>query len=178
MLADKPAAAGPEDARRVRLVDHQHGSVSCRRCGDLGKRREVAVHAEYGFGDDQPAPGGFLCQQFLEMRDIVVPETQERGAAERDGIDQAGVHELVGEDRVVAAHDGGNDAGIGQESAAEQQRGRIALEVGDSLFEFLVEGKGPGDQPGRRGARAELIERTFRGGDDTGMCRKAQVIVA
>ena len=112
------------------------------------------------------------------MPDIVVAEPHQLGAAERDRIDEAGVNELVGKDRVVTADERRDDTGIREVAAAENQRGGIALEVGQAPFELLVDGQRAGDQARSGRSRAILVERLPCGGNHARMFRQAQIVVA
>ena len=50
---DRAAAARPDRAGRVRLVDHQPAAVAAGQLDQLLQRRDVAVHREDAVGDDQ-----------------------------------------------------------------------------------------------------------------------------
>ena len=50
-----PAPRAPEHAERVGLVDHQPGAEARAQIGDLGQRRDVALHREHAVDDDEDA---------------------------------------------------------------------------------------------------------------------------
>jgi hypothetical protein len=52
----RAAAARPDHAEAVRVVEQQPRIVALGERDQLGQRRDVAVHAEYRVRDDQPAP--------------------------------------------------------------------------------------------------------------------------
>ena len=63
------AAARTEHAGGVGFVDHQHRVVPPRQFGQLGQRRQVAVHAEQAVGHDQPAAvAAGLVEQGIDAR--------------------------------------------------------------------------------------------------------------
>ncbi len=55
-VVDRPASVASEDARRVGIVDVDDGIGLLGGLDDLGKPRDVAVHAEDAVGDDQDGP--------------------------------------------------------------------------------------------------------------------------
>ena len=77
------------------------------------------------------------------------------GSAELAGVDHAGMDELIGKDQVVAAGQHRDGAGVGHVARAENEGGRIAFLSGQAIFELLVNGQRPGDQP--RGRRADAV---------------------
>ena len=92
-------------------------------------------------------PGSFWSslQQLFGVGDIFVAEDFDLGAGEARAVDDAGVVELVGEDEVFFAEDGGDGAGVGGESGLEDDAGLDVLEGGDLFFELHVDAHGSGD---------------------------------
>ena len=103
------------------LVEQQQRAVLLLQCDDLGERAEVAVHAEDRLGDDEDAGvvgglGAGGLEQAGEFLQVVVGEDADGGAGEAGTIDQAGVAELVEDDGVALAGEGGQDADGGGEA--------------------------------------------------------------
>ena len=69
----------------------------------------IAVHAEDALGDqDNPAIG--LVMRFDKpagLGEVVVPVTDAPGCREADAVNQAGMYELVGQDKGLGIADGG-----------------------------------------------------------------------
>ncbi len=111
------------------------------------------------------------------MGDVFVAEDFDPGAGEARAVDDAGVVELVGEDEVFFAEDGGDGAGVGGEAGLEDDAGFDAFEAGDFFFELHVDAHGAGDGADGAGANAVLL----RGGDggfaEFGVVAEAEVVV-
>ena len=156
-LRGHPCAVGPPHAGGMGFVDHQIGAGFRRGGGDVRERRDVPVHAEDGFGDDEftgvRTGGGELGAQVF---DIVVAESPEARARQPAAVEQAGVREAVGKDVASRVEQCRDNSGGGHHAAAEQAGGGIAFEPGDGLFEFDMKGAGAGDESGGAGAGAEV----------------------
>ena len=61
-------AARAEHARRMRFVDQQHAVESLGQFGQFDQRRQIAVHAEDAFGDDQPAAKDAAAERQLRVQ--------------------------------------------------------------------------------------------------------------
>ena len=126
----------------MRLVDIQRRAVALRQLHQRRQIGAVAVHAEYRLGHDQLAARG-LAEQLIEMIEIVVAENLRRGAGQPASLHDAGVIELVAENRRTAGAlrsfgnccQCRNHRGVGLETGGEQQRCLAALEVGQPLFD-------------------------------------------
>ena len=66
--------------------------------------------------------------------DVLVREDVDLGAREAAAVDDAGVVELVGDDVVVLAEDGGDGAGVGGEAGLKDDAGFDVLEGGDAAL--------------------------------------------
>jgi hypothetical protein len=107
----------------VGLVDDRPRAVDVCQLGDVCERRDVAVHREDRVGDDQP-PGGalaVLAQRPVEVLDVAMAVDDDLGPREAAAVDDRGVVELVGEDRVPRARQRADDAEVRQVARAEQQ---------------------------------------------------------
>ena len=76
---------------------------------------------------------------------VFVAEDFNLGTREAGAVDDAGVIELVGEDEVLFAEDGGDGAGVGGEAGLEDDAGLDAFEGCDLLLELHVDAHGSGD---------------------------------
>ena len=151
-LGDGAAAARPERAGAVRVVDHHAHVVAPRELDDLLERRDVAVHREHAVGHDQRPAVVRVAQAPGQVVDVAVAVDERLGAREPAAVDDRRVVELVGEDDLAAARQRGHDAEVGEVAGAEQQRALRALERGEPLLEPPVQRHVARDQP--RGARA------------------------
>ena len=109
--AQKAAAAGSKDAQSVRLVDDQDAVGGGGLVRESGQGRRVAVHAEEGLGDEEPASKagtGAAAGRRLEHRrggKIAI-----RARASRNHRPRLAWVEFVGDDQVIAAGEGVSNA--------------------------------------------------------------------
>ena len=131
------AAARADEADRVGVVDHDERVVALGEIADAVEPGEVAVHREDAVGRDQPAtrPCGFL-EPRLELVHVAVRVAKPLGLAEADPVDDRGVVELVGDDRVLLAEERLEEAAVGVEARAEEDRVVGAEERRDPLLEL------------------------------------------
>src|ERR1035441_7825384 len=112
------------------------------------------------------------------MGDVLVAEDLDLRPRQARAVDDRGVVQLVGEDEVVLAEDGGNGAGVGGKAGLEDHARLDVLEGGDFLFQLHVDAHGAGDGAHGSGTCAVLL----RGGDgglaQLGVVAQAQVVVA
>ena len=87
-------------AARTRQLGQYGGVVAHEPCvvlagerGEIGQRREVALHAEYAVGHDEAVPVAcaLLGEQRARVRDVVVAELDDARAAELGAREQAAV---------------------------------------------------------------------------------------
>ena len=78
----------PEYAEAVRVVDHQPGVEAFGEFEERGQRRQVAVHAEHGVGEDQFAFGRARAKHPFERREIAMWIALAISARELHGVDQ------------------------------------------------------------------------------------------
>jgi hypothetical protein len=100
------------------------------------------------------------------------------GSGEAAAVDQGGVDVGVGDDRRLAAGQGGDRTHVGQEAGGEHQRRRRSAEAGQLVFQLGVQVGGAGDQAGA--GRAGSPAQGGRGGRaaDPFVAGQAQVVVA
>ncbi len=120
------------------LVDHQPAAVVTGQPRQLPQRRQVAVHREDPVGDDQRGAPLGLAQPPGEVLDVAVAVDEGLGPGEATAVDDAGVVELVGEDRLARPGEGRDRAGIRQVAGAEEQRRLVSLEAGQPLLQPAV----------------------------------------
>src|ERR1039458_10377407 len=112
------------------------------------------------------------------MGHVLVSKYLDGGAGEAGAVNNAGVVQLVGEDKVLFAEDGADGAGVGGKTALEDHACLYVLEASDLFLQIHVDAHGSGDRPHRSGADAK----SARGGDgglnQAGVIGQAQVVVA
>ena len=131
-MRERSAPAFAEHAEAVRVVDHQPGVVPLAQREQLRQRRDVAVHAEHRVGCHQLAAArrsSRACERARRGRGVDNPHL---GARQARAVDEAGVVELVGEHRVAAARQRGDEAEVREVARAEVQRARQAHERGEA----------------------------------------------
>ena len=117
-------------------------------------------------------------EKFFGVGDVFVAEDFDFGAGEAGTVNDAGVVELVGEDEVVFAEDGGDGPGVGGESGLEDDAGFDAFEGGDFFFELHMEAHGSGDSANSAGAYAVVADGGDGGFFEPGVVAEAEVVVA
>lgn len=182
------AASGfAHDAVPVGIVDDEQGVVLIAECAEPGEVGDVAFHREHAVGDDPDLPGdvrvilGFF-KRFTRgvhvgvLEDALLHALFDDGG-ESDGVDDAGVVELVGDDDVARFAAGGEE-GLGRVPAGDEGvRGLGAHVLGDGLLEGEVRGECAADEADGRGARAVLAEGLDAGLDDIGVVGEPEVVV-
>ena len=112
-----PRPCGADEADGVAVVDHDEGVVLLGEVADAGEVGDDAVHREDAVGGDQAGAGaGRFAQAALEVGHVVVGVAEAPGLAEADAVDDRGVVEGVGDDRVLLAEQGLEEAGVGVEA--------------------------------------------------------------
>ena len=96
-----------------------------------------------------------FAEQLFGVGDVFVAEDFDLRAGEAGAVDDGGVVELVGDDEVFFAEDGGDGACVGGESALKDDAGFDILEAGDFFFQLHVDFHGAGD--GADGAGADAV---------------------
>ncbi len=106
-----------------------------------------------------------LLQQLFEMLDVVMAEDVLLAAAPANALDHRGMVLLVGEDH-QPRHEplqGGKRRIVGDIGRGEQQRGLLAVQIGELSLELDVIVSRAGDIARAAGARADLLDRLVHG---------------
>jgi hypothetical protein len=98
-------------------------------------------------------------------------------AREARSVDDAGVVELVGEDKVVFTEDAGDGAGVGGESRLKNDAGFDTFEGGDLFFKLHVDAHGAGDSADGAGTYTVLFCSGDGGFFESGVVAEAEVVV-
>ena len=174
------AAARAVHADRVHFVDIGHRVVFVGEIADRVDRRDVAVHRIEALEDDQLGPrriGGL--QQFLEMRDVIVPPDHLVAAGLPHALDHRIVVERVRQDQAVRQELGdGRNAGLVRDVArCEQKCGFLAVQVGEFALQLDQRMVGAGDVAGAAGAGAHAGGDVDHGADHLRVLGHAEIIV-
>src|SRR5258708_4489629 len=86
-------------------------------------------------------------------------EDAELGAGQSGAVHDAGMHQLVENQDVVFAEQGGEGANGGGVTGGEGQRGSGAFESGECFLEFMKRRQRTANQPGGARARAKFFDR-------------------
>ena len=135
----RAAAAGAKMAGAVAIVDADNRVVLVGQLADVRQLRQVAVHAEDAVGEDhlESAVLG-LFELGLQIGHVVVLVAEALRLAQTDAVDDAGVVQLVAQDRVLLAEQWFEQPAVGVEAGDVEDRVFLAEEVGDRLFELPV----------------------------------------
>lgn len=178
-VIDGAAAVASEDAGGVGVVDHHDGSVFFGQVGELVDGADVAVHGEDAVGDDEFVAGlvGDFLQELFGVGDVLVAEDFDFCSGEARAVDDGGMVELVGDDEVFLAEDGGDGSGVGGEAALEDDAGFDIFEAGDFFFQFDVDFHGSGDGADGAGADTVVADGLDGGFSESGVVAEAEVVV-
>ena len=114
----------------------------------------------------------------LELGEIAIGVTQASGFAQPDAVDDAGVVERVGDDGVLFAEHGFEQATVGIQARGVQDGVLGAEELRQRRFELLVHGLRAADEAHRGHAITETVDGAMRRLADRGMIGQAQVVVS
>ncbi len=178
-MLDRALARLAQHADAVRVVDDHDRPMPARELDDLGELREVALHREDAVRDDQlaraPRRGGEPVPQSVHVR--VRVDDLRRRPREPDGVDEARVVELVGEDdrRLVGE---ARDAGLVRVPARDVGERRLgARDVRERALEREVRLEGAADEAHGCGARPVAAKTLDSRLDDLRMPREPEVVV-
>ena len=173
------AAAGlPHEAGGVGVVDQDERAVPLGQRHDLAQRRHVTVHGEDPVGHDHPEAGpGGVDELRLQVAHVRVLVDQPLRLAQPDAVDDGGVVQPVGEDRVVGAEQRLEDAAVGVEAGRVEDRVLHPEEGGHAPLQLQVQGLGPADEADAGHPVAPLLERAVGGGQQLGVPGQAEVVV-
>ncbi len=162
------------------FVDVHQRVVLLRQRGDFIKRGDEAVHREHAVGGDQLglAAGriGGLQLRF-QVGHVAVGVAETLGLAQAHAIDDGGVVQRVGDDRVVLAEQRLEQAAVGIEAGGVKDGVVLAEEVGNLLFQLLVQVLGAADEAHRGHAETMRVQRILGGLDQLRVVGQAQVVV-
>ncbi len=147
---------------------------------DLADRRDIAVHGiDRLEGDDLGAGGTGFLELALEIGQIVVAEHMTLAAGVADAGDHRGVVQRIGKDRAVgqAAAQGLQRRLVGDVARGEDQRRRLAVQIGQLALEQHVVMVGAGDVARAAGASARQIERCAHRLEHHRVLAHAEIIV-
>ena len=104
MMLRRAAAGGSQHAGRMAVIDDHRRIIALGQVANRRQRSHGAVHREDAIGDDQPSPRPLgLLQTAFQLGHVGVPIAEAPSLAQADAVDDAGVVQLVAEDRVVVA---------------------------------------------------------------------------
>ena len=161
------------------VVDHHDGAVFFGESGELVDGADVAIHRKDAVGDEEFAARLVLdfAEQLFGVGDVFVAEDFDLRAGEAGAVDDGGVIELVGDDEVFFAEDSGDGAGVGGESALEDDAGFDILEAGDFLLQLHVDFHGSGDGANGAGADTVVADGLDGGFTQFGVIAEAEIVV-
>ncbi len=149
--------------------------------GGLGERRErggVAVHAEEGLGDEQPAARRpRLVEEACGTVRVSVGIDGYSRPGEAAAIDDAGMVEGVGDDDVLGSGQCGQDAEVGLIARGEDECSLAAEKPGQRLLEQAVRGEVAGDQAGGGGTEAVAGGGGGGGGGQGRVLGQAEIVI-
>jgi hypothetical protein len=163
-------------AQRLGLVDHEASVVAAGQLGDALQGRALA-RGEQPVGHDQAAAPLCLEQPPLEVLDVPVVVDEGLGFGQPAAVQGGGVRARVHQHHLAGAGQGGHDAQQGEVARAHQQRGLVAVEVGQPLLEPAVDAHGAGHGPGGAGAGPVSHGRLGRGLAHARVVGQPQVVV-
>ncbi len=149
--------------------------------GEITDRAQIgdrAIHGKNPVGGDQPETRGLrLLQTRLEFVHVAVGITKALRLAEADAVDDRGVVERVGNDRVLLTEDGLEKAAVRIETRGIQNRVLGTKKFTEARLKFLVDALGAADEAHRGQSVSPTVERLVRGGDEFGVIGKAEIVV-
>ena len=112
------------------------------------------------------------------MGHILVPEDLDLRPRQPRAVNNAGVVQLVGQNKVFLAQNRAHRPRVGREPALEDHARLHVLEARNLFLQLHVDAHGSGDRPHRARPHAEGPRRGQRRLNQLGMVRQAQVVVA
>ena len=123
------------------------------------------------------APSLRLLQPRLQLTHVGIGEAVALGLAEPDAVDDRGVVQRIGDDRVLRPEQRLEHAAIRVEAGGEEDRIVLAEPARDPLLEPPMQRLRSADEAHGSHAEAELVERLARRRDDLRMIGKAEIVV-
>ncbi|KOT06761.1 8-amino-7-oxononanoate synthase domain protein [Burkholderia mallei] len=179
---ERAAALRAEHAEAVRVVDDEPRAVCLGERDEARERRDVAVHAEHGVGDDQLRRRVAGAQARVERVGVAVRVDLHVRARQPRAVDQRRMIERVGEDRRAAARERGERGEVRHVAGAEVQRarriGEAAGERGELVFERRVRARVAAEQMRAAAARAVAARAFGERFDEARMRGEPEIVVA
>src|SRR2546426_10238351 len=124
-MVHRAAPTAPENAGGMGVVHHHDAIVFFRQVAELRQRRDVAVHGEDAIGDQQLVAGEIfrLFASALAIGDVFVLENLDGGLGQAAAVNDGGVIQLVGNNQVLFAENGGDGARVGGETGLKHYAG-------------------------------------------------------
>ena len=127
----RAAAVLAHEADGVRIIDHHQGVVFFGQIADARQVGDDAVHRKNAVGGDDAEPGaGSLLELRFEIGHVVVFVAEPLGLAEPHAVDDAGVVQFVGDDRVFGPEERLEQPAVGVEAGGVEDRVLHAEELG------------------------------------------------
>jgi hypothetical protein len=135
----RAAASLPEKARGVRVVDHGESVILLRQLDDALQVGNNAVHGEASVRRDKAkARAAGFAQLCLQISHVVVLVTEALCFAEPDAVNNAGVVELIADDRIFGADQSFEEPAVGIKTRGIEDRLFGAQELGQRGFELFM----------------------------------------
>ena len=114
---------------------------------------------------------------FKTPDEVGVLEAESLRLAESDPVNDAGMIQLIAQDRVLGAEEGFKEPAVGVHARGVEDGIAGAQEPRDCLLELLMDCLGAADEADGRQAVAPACKRVTRGGHDLRMTGQAEVVV-
>src|SRR5262249_54998608 len=136
------------------------------------------VHAEDAVRGDQTQPGllRFLEPPF-QLGHVIVSVTEAVGLAQAHSVDDAGVIQLVRQDRVFFSKDRLEEPTVGVPARRVKDRVVLAEEAGNGSFKSLVQILGATDESHGGQTIPVMVETFVSSGDESGVIGEAKIVV-
>ena len=174
------AAAGlAHETHGVRIIHHHQGVVAVGQRADHREVGNVAIHRENAVRGNQFEPRAFGFHELsLQVFHVVVQVAKPLRFAQADPVNDAGMIQFIGDDGVFGSEQCLEEASIGIETGAIENRIFRSQELAEFRFELFVDALGAADESNAGQAIAPFIECGFCGGGDRRMLRQPEIIVS
>ena len=137
----RSAAIRSHHTRAVRIIDHDSRIKLFRQRTNLVKRRDIAIHGKDAIRDNQTLTHILGCNKRIpETIHIAVLVNAALCLRQTAAIDNRCMIQAIGDNRIFRFHNRRNRACIRCKSALENKDIFDMLELGNQLFELVVEG--------------------------------------
>ena len=136
MFTSTPAIFA-QHADGMRVVHHQHRMMCLAQLGNLRQVGNTPLHAEHAIDHDHlPCIGAQMLQDAFEILHVVMPKFKCFAKGQTTSIENTGMIEPIGNDKIPLLDQGRNGPHIGLIASAEEQS-RFALhELRQPFFGF------------------------------------------